>query len=351
MNTKINVLITGPMPPPAGGISIHLQRLEYLLKHEFNLDFIDESSSTNKLYFNIKSLNLFVYLKKINNTDLIFIHSGNRLFKKLHIILGKLFGKKVIITIHGYGKKRNFFFRIYDQVIFNLANKIILVNPEIRQKVNLKESKIVIKNAFLPPILKEEPNLSNVIESRLIESKRQNKTIVCANASRLDNFNGEDLYGLDMSIEATKMLVDAGIAVDVIYIVSSLDTGEEKFQKAQHLIQQYQIQNSFFLIHEKASFVKLIEQSDMVIRPTNTDGDSLTIREGLYLNKIVLASDVVQRPEGTKLFKTRNTADLFEQMKELITLKNTVNNQSHKAPVENEQFYSTLLNEIYNEGR
>jgi quinol monooxygenase YgiN len=42
---------------------------------------------------------------------------------------------------------------------------------------------------------------------------------------------------------------------------------------------------------------------------------------------------------------------LFEQMKELITLKNTVNNQSHKAPVENEQFYSTLLNEIYNEGR
>jgi hypothetical protein len=325
--------------------------LQHLLKNEFNLDFIDESSSKNKSYFNIKSLNLFVYLKKINNTDLVFIHSGNRLFKKLHIILGKLFGKKVIITIHGYGKKRSFFFRLYDQMIFNLANKIIIVNPEIRQKVNLKESKIVIKNAFLPPILNEEPNLSNVIESRLIESKQQNKTIVCANASRLDNFNGEDLYGLDMSIEATKMLVDAGIAVDVIYIVSSLDTGEEKFQKAQYLIQQYQIQSSFFLIHEKASFVKLIEQSDMVIRPTNTDGDSLTIREGLYLNKIVLASDVVQRPEGTKLFKTRNTADLFEQMKELITLKNTVNNQSHKASVENEQFYSTLLNEIYNEGR
>ena len=351
MNTKINVLITGPMPPPAGGISIHLQRLQYLLKDEFNLDFIDESSSKNKLYFNIKSLNLFVYLKKIINTDLVFIHSGNRLFKKLHIIAGKLFGKKVIITIHGYGKKRSFLFRIYDQLIFNLANKIILVNPEIRQKLNLNENKIVIKNAFLPPVLSEEPNLSNAIETRLIAAKQLNKTIICANASRLDSFNGEDLYGLDMSIEATKMLVDAGIPVDVIYIVSSLDAGEEKFQKAQNLIQQYQIQSSFFLINEKASFVKLIEQSDMVIRPTNTDGDSLTIREGLYLNKIVLASDVVQRPQGTKIFKTRNTADLFEQMKELITLKNTFNNQSHKAPVENEQFYSTLLNEIYNEGR
>ena len=351
MNKKINVLITGPMPPPAGGISIHLQRLQYFLKDDFNLDFIDESSSKNKFYFNIKSLNLFVYLKKIIHTDLVFIHSGNRLFKKLHIIAGKLFGKKVIITIHGYGKKRSFLFRIYDQFFFNLANKIILVNPEIRQKLNLNENKIVIKNAFLPPVLSEEPNLSNAIETRLIAAKQLNKTIICANASRLDSFNGEDLYGLDMSIEATKMLVDAGIPVDVIYIVSSLDAGEEKFQKAQNLIQQYQIQSSFFLINEKASFVKLIEQSDMVIRPTNTDGDSLTIREGLYLNKIVLASDVVKRPDGTKLFKTRNTVDLFEQMKELITHKNAINNHSFKAPVENEQFYSSLINQIYNEGR
>lgn len=351
MYKKINVLITGPMPPPAGGISIHLQRLQHLLKHEFNLDFIDESSSKNKLYFNIKSLNLFVYLKKIIHSDLVFIHSGNRLFKKLHIIAGKLFGKKVIITVHGYGKKRSLLFRIYDQLVFNLANKIILVNPEIRQKLNLNENKIVIKNAFLPPVLSEEPNLSNAIETRLIAAKKLNKTIICANASRLDSFNGEDLYGLDMSIEATKMLVDAGIPVDVIFIVSSLDTGEEKFQKAQNLIQQYQIQSSFFLINEKASFVKLIEQSDMVIRPTNTDGDSLTIREGLYLNKIVLASDVVKRPDGTKLFKTRDTADLFEQMKELITQKNAINNHSFKAPIENEQFYSSLINQIYNEGR
>jgi hypothetical protein len=89
----------------------------------------------------------------------------------------------------------------------------------------------------------------------------------------------------------------------------------------------------------------------MVIRPTNTDGDSLTIREGLYLNKIVLASDVVQRPEGTKLFKTRNAMDLFEQMKLLIIQKKNTTNLIHKAAVENEQFYSTLLKEIYNEGR
>jgi hypothetical protein len=351
MNTKINVLITGPMPPPAGGISIHLQRLQHLLNDEFNLDFIDESRLKNQLYFNIKSLNLIVYLKKIRNAEILFIHSGNRLFKKLHILAGKLFGKKVIITIHGYGKKRSFLFRIYDQFIFNLANKIILVNPEIRQKLNLNDKKIVIQNAFLPPILNEEPKLSDVIETRLIESRKKNKIIICANASRLDSYNGEDLYGLDIAVEATKMLVDAGVQVDVIFIVSSLDAGEDRFKKAQNTIQQYQIQSSFFLIHERASFVKLIEQSDMVIRPTNTDGDSLTIREGLYLNKIVLASDVVQRPEGTKLFKTRNIEDLFEQMNALIMQKNDINNLNLKAPVEHKQFYSSLIKKVYDDGR
>jgi len=111
------------------------------------------------------------------------------------------------------------------------------------------------------------------------------------------------------------------------------------------------MQSSFLLINEKASFVKLIEQSDMVIRPTNTDGDSLTIREGLYLNKIVLASDIVQRPEGTKLFKTRDAEDLFEKMKSFITQQNNNDNLTTKAPVEIEQFYSTLINEVYNEGR
>ena len=86
MNKKLNVLIAGPLPPPAGGISIHLSRLNHLLKDDFNIDFIDESTERKASFYNIKSLNLYQYFKRIICTDLFFIHSGNKLLKKFHIL-------------------------------------------------------------------------------------------------------------------------------------------------------------------------------------------------------------------------------------------------------------------------
>jgi hypothetical protein len=51
-----------------------------------------------------------------------------------------------------------------------------------------------------------------------------------------------------------------------------------------------------------------MEQADLVVRPTNTDGDSLSIREAIFLNKPIISSDVVKRPDGTILFANRNQA-------------------------------------------
>lgn len=41
--------------------------------------------------------------------------------------------------------------------------------------------------------------------------------------------------------------------------------------------------------------------SDCYIRFTATDGDSLAVREALYFNKKVIASNIVDRPEGVEL--------------------------------------------------
>ena len=91
-----------------------------------------------------------------------------------------------------------------------------------------------------------------------------------------------------------------------------------------------------------------MQQSDIIVRPTNTDGDSLTIREGLFLNKKVLASDVVKRPEGVILFKNRNLNDMEEKLEKLIAEKDLV---KHSFDRENQcrliqefkRFYIELL--------
>ncbi len=57
----------------------------------------------------------------------------------------------------------------------------------------------------------------------------------------------------------------------------------------------------------------LFEYIDIFLRPTNTDGDSLSIREAIYSGIPTIASDIVERPFGTITFKNRVVSDLFEK--------------------------------------
>ena len=91
MKKNKKVLILGPVPPPAGGISIHIARLTHLIQNDFSLDFIDESSVIKDYYFSIKSFNPFIYLKKIISADILFIQTGGSHLRQFHILIGKLF--------------------------------------------------------------------------------------------------------------------------------------------------------------------------------------------------------------------------------------------------------------------
>ena len=40
----------------------------------------------------------------------------------------------------------------------------------------------------------------------------------------------------------------------------------------------------------------MLRLTDVLLKPTNTDGDAISVREALYLGVPVVASDVVERP-------------------------------------------------------
>lgn len=345
MNNKLKILITGPIAPPAGGISIHIQRLCYLLQDDFEMDLVDETGLQKPGIFNMRSLQLFTYLKKVKNADLLFVQSGNKLFKKIHIAMAKMFGKKLIITLHGYGPKRPQPFRYMDSCFFNLADRIILVNADIANRVSLAAKKIIVKHAFLPPVMENEPALPIAVSAFINKARTDNAHLVCANASRLDTHQGEDLYGLDMCVEIASRLIAKKIPLRFIYTVSSLESGDDRFQSNLSRIRELGIENEFLLINERLSFVKLVEQCDVVLRPTNTDGDALTVREALYLGKQVLASDVVERPEGTTLFKTRDVNDLEDKLTQILNGKVT-RIKAGEGTRELKAFYTELIRSV-----
>lgn len=345
MKKKANILITGPINPPAGGISIHINRLKNLIQNDFNLDFIDESSVVKKEYFNIRSLDAYTYIKKVLKADLLYIHSGSHLLKKIHIVIGKLFRKKIIITIHGYKEKKRRPLRKWDRLFYEWTDQIILVNEDLVEKINIDKDKCIVQHAFIPPILQEEENLPLYITEKITSARNNKEVIICANASRLDHYDHQDLYGLDLSIEVAKRLQQKNIPFCFVYNVSSLENGQEQFSCSRREIQQSNLNNQFWLINEKMSFVKLIEQSDIVLRPTNTDGDALTVREALFMGKETLASDIIRRPDGTTIFKTRDIDDLEEKLTDLIHQVKKGKIKSHGMEKEHvyQQFYCNLI--------
>ena len=168
------------------------------------------------------------------------------------------------------------------------------------------------------------------------------------NASRLDKYNNQDLYGLDLCIEVAKRLFEKKISFFFIFVVSSLEKNSEVFYNSQNLIKDLGLSQNFYLTNETLSFVRLLDMSDIVIRPTNTDGDSLTVREAIFFNKIVLASDVVKRPDEVYLFRSRNIDDFEIKIENLIENHIPRNFKEKMASVRNEykKFYYTLLYEL-----
>jgi glycosyltransferase involved in cell wall biosynthesis len=63
----------------------------------------------------------------------------------------------------------------------------------------------------------------------------------------------------------------------------------------------------------------LLRRSHLFLRPTNTDGDAVSVREALYFGVPVVASDATVRPPGTVLFRNRDADDLTAQVRRVLS--------------------------------
>lgn len=315
---KTKYLHIGPYSA-IGGVSVHIKRLSELLEEHYSFSFIDESPliETNNEIYNLRAINIFEYIRLVNNTCIIHIHSGIWWLRCLHILVGFSFRKKTIVTIHSLTSLRTEFSVIITRFFLLFASKIIVVNKDISRKI--KNKKCIVAHAFIPPNIEKEQNLT--VEILDILKQNKHKKIIVNNAFKLVFHNNEDLYGLDLIIDVARAVKREKKNYKIIFIVASK---EEKLNLLEHytqIIKEEGLNEIISLIPYPLSFVRLMIESDLVIRSTNTDGDALTVREALYLNRTIIASDVTSRPKGTILFKNRNSEDLFEKIKDNLSKK------------------------------
>ena len=200
------------------------------------------------------------------------------------------------------------------QLFLSLTSKTIFVSKEISKKFKIKNE--IIIPAFIPPDISEEKNLP--IEILTLLEKNKSKKIIVNNAFKLVLHKEQDLYGLDLLIDVARSIKKDNKNYKIIFVIASMEEKLNLYDHYAQIIKDENLGEEITLIPYPISFVKLMMVSDLVVRATNTDGDALTVREALFLNRPIIASDVTFRPEGTILFKNRDSQDLYLKINETL---------------------------------
>ena len=322
------ILIIGPAPQNIGGISIHIRRLVILLNRDYEFDFVDEGHKRWDGVFNLRSLNLFKYLGKVFKADIVHIQSGHFLLRLFHVIICRLIMRKyTVVTVH---RDPNVEGKIsITRWFLKQCNHVIVVNDNAYKAFAVSSCKCRyhLLPAYLPPNINEEPQLPQEIINKITEIRKDsNSILMVSNAWKLVRHNNQDLYGLDQCLEAVVKLKNANKRYYLIFVIADNTDASQYINQYNKFIRANEIADQVVIWESPLSFVRLAQASDIVLRTTNTDGDAISIREALDLGKIVIASDVVNRPDGVKLFKTRDVDSLT------TTIENSINDSNISIP-------------------
>ncbi len=321
LDTYSNLLIVGPYPPPLGGVSVHIYRLHQAFSKS-NIFKIGQAQSykgenyirlfkdiVNHKYeaihihdYDIKLIILLSILKKIKKFDLIATSHNPRLFEEDSKIK-KLIYKKFIQSLD----------------IFVAVGKHILVIYK-ENEVTMPNNTIV-EPAFIPPPLNEERKILKTYPTTVFDFLNTHSPIITANAFQIVFHKGIDLYGLDLCIDLTSKLKKDFPNIGFVFALANESVNIDYFEKMKTRIKELDIEEHFFFLTGQKELWPLFKKSNLMVRPTSSDGYGISIAEALYFGCPAIASDISDRPEGTILFNKRDIDDLYVNSKEVLYAK------------------------------
>ncbi len=301
---KKTVMLIGALPPPVGGVTIHLVRF---------LHGYDDIRDLRLLVFDFKKFRIFTRTGTYTfprivllflHADILHIHISSNI-KILVAIAGKILRKKVIYTHHNSRIDNMLIFKI----LFRLVDILILVNNrDIKLDPGIMQSgKTRVIPAFLKPL--EIEQLKNDIVKRIENSS----FVVSSNCSALRFREEKDIYGFDILLSAFSLFLKETHDYKALLVLVDPSSASDKYVKNLLKINNLTSTNVLHIM-EKLDFCALIQKSDAIVRATRTDGDAITVRESLYFRKPVIASDCTWRPDGTITFMNENPLDLCEKL-------------------------------------
>ncbi|MBS1141074.1 MAG: hypothetical protein H6R13_2527 [Proteobacteria bacterium] len=317
MNPIKSVVLLGPTPPPAGGVSIHIKRFAYRLNylgwpvHILSTTAQHDDGNTIAIGNN-RIFGILSHYKRFRG-NLVLVHSSE-LYGLVVSVYCKLAGAQVVQYFHN-GRAlarihRNPLLGWLVGKVLGYLDQVFVVNAEIAKSVHHLSNgvaKIDVVNPFIPPL---ESELQGYIPTGFESGKR-------IYVGWCGLFSGERaaIYGLDFFASVFRRFVSAGH--DAVAVLAAADfDAENELQTMARM--KCLFANRVVIVPSDVPFVSVLNVLDIFIRPTATDGDSISVREALYLNLPVLASDVSLRPSGVSTYRFGDEDQCFQLLEKLI---------------------------------
>lgn len=333
--TYTRIALCGIYPPPFGGVSVHVQRVMNKLQTQQNhvRFFNTEVSWRYKLFF-LYVCKLVLWLLW-HRPGIVMYHSiylSNSMFEmRLLVWLKHILHYELLFIEHDcrHLYKRSIKFKNYYNHILEQVNHLILIGS--RTHISYQENHIhlplhTIESAFLPPDIHKEIEIIQHYPISLFAFLKKRRPVIVMNACQLILLEGKDLYGIDLTIHAIEQLRMKYPSIGLIVVLGHIGD-QQYFKNLQTLINEKNMHDNIYILSGQKELWPLFKRVTLFVRPTLSDGASVSVEEAHFCGIPVVASDVCWRPHNTVLFKTGDQEDLIIKLDEVLRKTHAVDLQ------------------------
>lgn len=301
----MKILLVGPSPPPHGGISVHVSGIHrQLTAAGIECEILDTGVIPSRLAFSMKvaSYALRGWTLHLHTNG----HNRNSwLLALLCGIAGQL-SRGCFLTLHSGmmpSYVRTAWRKKLARFVCRQYSRIICVGPELRDAL-LSLGTPGERTQIAPACFTTgNPNVS--LDQQLLTWIERHQPLISTTLF----FRPE--YGFNLLVDAVVQLRHRHPSLGCLVMGSG-----EQFVQATQRVRDAGLEKDVLLLGDvnHDTCLDLMSRSQIFLRPTFQDGDSISVREALALGVPVVASRVGSRPPGTILFHPGDLQDLLSKV-------------------------------------
>jgi len=314
----MRVLQLGPYPPPRGGITRNMLAIrEELIAAGHHCAIVATSKSTSVVpepgvHHPGSALALLKLLYKLE-FDVLHIHIGGEIPPRLLALIfcSTVFAPgRCVMTLHSGGyplsdEGKNARPNSVRGFVFRRLARVIAVNPAMRDMFG----RYGVKGEYIRLILpfsNDLPDKTAEVPPEIRDFAARNRPFLLS-ASLL-----EKEYDLPMQIEALGEVLKEFPQAGLVLAGSGSLEGELR-----ETIKQKPYADRIMLAGDldHKIVLNLIDACDILLRTTLFDGDAISVREALFLETPVIATDNGMRPDGVDLIPVGDSGALADSIK------------------------------------